>query len=340
MEKYIKSEFYKHEISKEKGDKFDTTFVLEPVNRGFGNTLGNALRRTLISNVLGASVYAIEVKGAKHEFTGINNVSEDVVQIILSIKNLAIKFNEDAVDIDERLEMTLKSTKKGKVTAADIETPAELEIINKDLFIAEVSEADALDIKLYVRIDVGFQTFMQNREYVNKYHGDKGLISIDSNFSPVISSNYKVEKYQVGAEKEQEKIIFNVVTNGTLAAEDAVAFASKILINYLNTFFNLTESSTIKEMEITEKIKDIESDDYKMRLPISELNLSARSFNSLKLSNIETLQDLEGMTIADLENVKNLGQKSLIEIVREALRHGIEIEGHEELLGDEEETKE
>jgi len=337
MEKFIKSDFYEHNLDKTSGaknDKFHKKFILEPVNRGFANTIGNAMRRTLLSNTLAAAVYAIEIKGAKHEFTAIDNVKEDVVEIILNLKQLAIKFNHDSTDLDDNFVFTLKSKKTGKVTAGDIVTPAGFDIVNTKLQIASISKADALDMKLHVRIDVGFKSFEENRIYMNK-NGDKGFIPIDSNFTPITLAKYNVGKYQVGADKEQEKVELEVQTNGTIKPEDAISFSAKILMSYFESFYNLGESNKLKDMEINKKIKEYQSEDYKLKYAISELNLSARSFNSLKQANIETLNDLVGKSVADLENIKNLGRKSLIEIVKEAKKQNIEIIGSDELLEEE-----
>jgi DNA-directed RNA polymerase subunit alpha len=293
-------------------------FVIEPLERGYGITLGNSLRRILLSSLPGAAVNTIKIDGVLHEFSTIPGVVEDVTEIILNIKELSLKLHSDGqkvVYIDEDGE--------GEVIAADIKTDADVEILNPDLHIATLNG----DSRFYMEI-----TLSKGRGYVsaekNKQPGQPiGVIPVDSIYTPVRKVNYTVENTRVGQATDWDKLTFEVWTNGSIQPDEAISLGAKILSEHLNLFINLTDKARdteiMVEKEETKKEKVLE-------MTIEELDLSVRSYNCLKRAGINTVEDLTNKTEADMMKVRNLGRKSLDEVVQKLKTLGLTLKPTDE----------
>ena len=281
-------------------------FVIEPLERGFGLTLGNALRRVLLSALPGASVYAIEVEGAQHEFSALEGVEEDVTSIILNLKDLVLKIDENE-EGNKRLEINVEGPKV--VTGADIVCPAGVEVINKDVVIANVTEGGKLHIVLHARNGRGYVTGEQNKVLHPNFQ--VGVIATDSNYSPVRKANYTVDNTRVGHDSRFDKLTLEVWTDGSLLPQEAVVWATRLLIEHLNKFLNLAEITQDINIEKEETV--VEENKYE-NITIEDLDLSVRSYNCLKRAGISTVLELTDKSEDDMMRVKNLGKKSLKEI--------------------------
>lgn len=313
MEKFLEPSFKKI-INKDIPENPNRQeFHIEKLDRGFGNTLGVALRRTLISSVPGAAIFAVEIKGVNHEFQAIDNVKEDMVQLILNLKEIVIEADDIIINPDEVYELTLKSS-KGKVTAGQFVVPAGITIVNTDFVIANTSKEAALDIKIYVAYSKGFKTFHENRVFVKEILGEKkGLIAIDSNYSPVKNANYKVEVVNPGESRVFERLVLDVETKGNTTPEEAVSCAGAILRVHYSVFEEMQEVNVNNyfEEEVIEEPVNLQ-----LTQSIESLNLSVRSENALKLANIKLVEDLIDRTVSALGEIKNLGEKSKTEIIQ------------------------
>ncbi len=284
--------------------------VCEPLERGFGLTLGNALRRVLLSALPGTSIYAIEINGAVHEFTALEGVEEDVLAIILNLKNLVLK--SDSIN-DEEYEAFVKIDGPYTLKGGDINFPLGVEVVNKDLVIANVAPKGHLEMRLLARNGRGYATSEENKALIA---GKRMVIATDSNYSPITRVNYKVETTRVGHDPRFDKLILEVWTNGSVEPLDALSLASTILVSHFNNFANLTEKfSQINLIKDPEEAKEPTFEN----LSIEDLDLTVRSFNCLKRAGIATVLDLTQKTEAEMMKVRNLGRKSLTE-VKEKLR--------------------
>lgn len=282
-------------------------FIVEPLERGFGLTLGNALRRVLLSALPGASVFAVEVDGARHEFSSLKGVTEDVTMIILNLKGLVLKIDDDSNEV-KRLEIDV--TGPCTVTAKDIKCPGLVKVINEDLVIAHVAEGAKFKMVLYARNGRGYVTSEVNKTL--HQNGDLvGLIGTDSNYSPVIKTSYDVEPTRVLHDSKFDKLTLDVWTNGSVLPQDAVALAAEILITHLKEFTRLSELTKDINM-IKEEVVTVENKYEEMT--IEELDLSCRSNNCLKRAGITTVQELTQKSEEDMFKVRNLGKKSLKEV--------------------------
>lgn len=279
--------------------------VCEPLERGFGTTLGNALRRVLLSSLPGTSVYAVEVEGAVHEFTALPGVEEDLVQIILNLKDLILKSDTIA---DESYIASIDVDGTKVLTAGDIELPTGLEVINKDLVIAHISEGGHLHATLYIKNGRGFVTSEQNKTLNDlPLHG----IATDSNFGAVTRVNYTVEPTRVGHDSHYDKLTLEVWTNGSVKPEDAVALSSRILMAYFENFTKLNAKvDDVNLLKDPEKVKEEAQENYS----VEDLDLSVRSYNCLKRAGIANVLELTQKTEAEMMKVRNLGKKSLKEV--------------------------
>ena len=279
--------------------------VCEPLERGFGTTLGNALRRVLLSSLPGTSVYAVEVEGAVHEFTALPGVEEDLVQIILNLKDLILKSDTIA---DESYIASIDVDGTKVLTAGDIELPTGLEVINKDLVIAHISEGGHLHATLYINNGRGYVTSEQNKTLNDlPLHG----IATDSNFGAVTRVNYTVEPTRVGHDSHYDKLTLEVWTNGSVKPEDAVALSSRILMAYFENFTKLNAKvDDVNLLKDPEKVKEEAQENYS----VEDLDLSVRSYNCLKRAGIANVLELTQKTEAEMMKVRNLGKKSLKEV--------------------------
>ena len=296
-------------------------FVIEPLERGFGLTLGNALRRVLLSALPGASIYAIEVEGAQHEFTALPGVEEDVTSIILNLKDLVLKIDENE-DGNKRLEINV--TGPQVVTGADIICPTGVEVINKDVVIAHVTEDGSLKIVLHARNGRGYVTAEQNKALHPSF--PVGVIATDSNYSPVKKANYIVDNTRVGHDSKFDKLTLEVWTNGSILPQEAVAWASRLLIEHFNKFLNLAEIT--QDINIEKEETKVEENKYD-NITIEDLDLSVRSYNCLKRAGISTVMDLTEKTEEEMMKVKNLGKKSLKEIKEKLAALGLSFKDFE-----------
>lgn len=313
MENFLKPKFIKFVDSKTDENKNISYFTIEKLERGFGHTLGTSLRRTILSSIPGLSPFAIEIKGVQHEFQAIPNLREDAVELILNIKKLVLEVDENIIDPDEIYKLELVSN-VGEVRANDIKAPEGIKVINKDLVIANSLKKGALDMIIYVIYSKGYKTFEENRSIVKEKLGNKiNVIAIDSNNSPIVKVNYSVEDVNPGEKKVYERLKFEIQTKGNILPEKVLTLAGSILVNYYNSLFNLEEINMDKHFE--EEI-EIEKEDTQLSMSIESLNLSVRSENALRAAKILTVEELINRPISELQNIKNLGEKSKTEIIQ------------------------
>ena len=281
-------------------------FVIEPLERGFGLTLGNALRRVLLSSLPGASIYAVEVEGARHEFTALEGVEEDVTTIILNLKNLVLKIDAEE---EGNKRLTIDVIGPAVVTAKDIVCPTGVEVINPDLVIANLTDRGHLKMTLHVRNGRGYVTGEGNK--LLHPNLPLGVISTDSNYSPVRKTNYIVENTRVGHDSRFDKLTLEVWTNGSVTPQEAVAMSAKLLIDHFQKFMDLADIT--RDINIEKDVEEVVENKYD-NISIEELDLSVRSYNCLKRAGIATVLELTDKTEEDMMKVKNLGKKSLKEI--------------------------
>ena len=280
-------------------------FEIEPLERGFGTTIGNALRRVMLSSLPGSAITSVKIEGVMHEFQTIDGIMEDVTSIVLNLKNVVVKNHteEDAV-------IRLITDKEGVVTAGDIECPSDVEIINKDLVIANIAKGGKLIMEMNVSSGKGYVRADDNKELLS----DRkiGVIAIDSLYSPIERVAYEVEDARVGQSENYDKLIIDVWTNSSIKPEEAIALASRILIEHLEIVANVNNIANVtglmKEKEEDPKVKALET-------PIEELDFSVRAYNCLKRAGVHTLQDLVNKSDAEVMKIRNLGKKSLKEVL-------------------------
>ncbi|MBR5755735.1 MAG: DNA-directed RNA polymerase subunit alpha [Erysipelotrichaceae bacterium] len=282
-------------------------FVISPLERGFGTTLGNALRRTMISSLPGAAVYSIKIDGVFHEFSSIKGVREDVTMIILNIKDLILDINDDDV-------YTLRVSAKGPCTvkAEDIILPAGVEILNPELELAHLDKGGELDIELLARKGRGYVSADENKQLYQGSSQGIGTIYTDSIYTPVVKANYAVEPTRVGQSAKYDELTMEVWTNGSIDPKESIALASKILMSHLELLTEIDEEvsgmdSVMKEYFDADKTK-------KINMTIDDLDLTVRSYNCLKRAGISTVDELTQKTEEEMSRVRNLGKKSLKEV--------------------------
>ena len=294
-------------------------FVLEPLERGYGLTLGNSMRRVLLSSLPGYAITSVKIDNVLHEFSTIEGVKEDVTEIVLNLKEVILKFHGDGPKV-----MYIEADGEGEITAGDIKTDSEVEIINPDHHIA------SLDKNAHVYMEL---TCDKGRGYVSAERNKKimqpaiGVIAIDSVYTPVIKVNYTVENTRVGQITDYDKLTLEVWTNGTITAKEAVSLAAKILNEHLNLFGDLSDEAYDTEVMVE---KDDNGKEKILEMTIEELDLSVRSFNCLKRAGINTVEDLINKSEDDMMKVRNLGRKSLDEVVAKLSSLGFELRAEEE----------
>lgn len=277
-------------------------FVVEPLERGYGTTLGNSLRRILLSSLPGAAVTSVQIDGVLHEFSTIEGVVEDVTTIVLNLKKLALKIYSDDV---KTLELDVQG--EGVVTAADLTYDSDVEVLNPDLPIATLNENGSLYMKIQAVRGRGYRPAEENKRDDDPI----GVIPIDSIFTPVSRVSFDVEKTRIGQSANYDKLTLNVWTDGSLRPEEAVSLGAKVLNEHLNLFINLTEKAQEAEIMVE---KEEDQKEKVLEMTIEELDLSVRSYNCLKRAGINTVQELTTKTEADMMKVRNLGRKSLEEV--------------------------
>ena len=297
-------EFEKPNIHKvEETDNYGK-FVVEPLERGYGTTLGNSLRRVMLASLPGAAITSIQIDGVLHEFSTVQGVTEDVTQIILNLKQVALKIDsEDAKD----LEIDVKGP--AEVTAADIQGDGDVTILNSDLHIATVSDGAELHVKMTADKGRGYSSADDNKTRMEGLA--IGVLPIDSIYTPIERVNYTVENTRVGQSNDYDKLTLDVWTNGSLTPTEAISLAAKILTEHLTMFVNLTEEAQVPQVMVE---REETHQEKVLDKTIEELDLSVRSYNCLKRADIQTVKDLTERTEADMMKVRNLGTKSLDEI--------------------------
>ena len=296
-------------------------FIVEPLEKGFGITLGNALRRTLLSSLPGAAGIAIRIPGVLHEFSTVPGVYEDVVDIVLNIKGLAVKVANQNRDF--RTSLKLKSTKGGEITARDFEPNSEVEILNPDLHICTVEEGYPFELEVLIGKGRGYVANNKNKELLDSPE----YIAIDSLYSPVKKCSYSVEPTRVGQSIDFDKLVLEVETNGTISARDIVSLSGKVLQDHITIFVDLCEA--MGKMNILVSAEE-DSKTKILDMPIEEMELSVRSYNCLKRANINTIEDLIQKTREDMLKVRNLGLKSIEEVQEKLAEYGLSFRESEE----------
>jgi len=289
-------------------------FEIEPLDRGFGHTFGNSLRRVLLSSLEGAAVTSVKIEGVAHEFATIEGVREDVIDIILNLKVLVCRLHGESPEIEVRLD----KKGAGAVTAADIQTPADLEILNPELQIAELSGKGHLEMALTIGRGRGYVPADQNRAPDQAI----GVIPADAMFSPVKRVAYEVEAARVGQRTDYDKLMLDVTTDGSVDPKDAVAQAAELLIRQLAIFTDLDAIESLAEAPVEEEAEFPQARGME-NFPIEELELGVRSYNCLKRVGIETIGDLVSKSDAELAAIPNFGKKSIEEVAETLAAHGL-----------------
>ena len=278
-------------------------FVCEPLERGYGVTIGNSLRRILLSSLPGCAITSVKIDGVLHEFSAIDNVVEDVPELIVNLKNIRLKF-----DGDEEKVLRIEAKGEGEVLAGDIITDGTVEILNPDLHIATIAEGGNLRMEMTADRGRGYNSSEKNK----KPNQDISVLPIDSIYTPVKKVNYQVENTRVGQMVDYDKLVIEVWTDGSLKAHEALSLAAKVMTGHLELFIDLSEATKNTQVMIE---KEESKKEKVLEMTIEELELSVRSFNCLKRAGISTVEDLTNKTDAEMMKVRNLGKKSLEEVI-------------------------
>ena len=295
-------------------------FIVEPLERGFGNTLGNSLRRVLLSSLEGCAVTSVKIDGVLHEFSTIPGVKEDVTEIVLNLKSLVPKLHEVCPKVVE-----IDAEGAGEVTAANIKCDDEVEILNPELHIATLGEGAKLNMEITLDRGRGYVPGERNKQLAG--NNVIGVLPIDSIYTPVLKVNYTDDNTRVGQITDYDKLTLDVWTNGVISAEEAVSLAAKVLTEHLNLFVNLSDKASSAEVMVE---KDDKGKEKILEMTIEDLDLSVRSFNCLKRAGINTVEDLINKSEEDMMKVRNLGRKSLEEVVQKLNSLGFGLQKEEE----------
>ena len=295
-------------------------FVVEPLERGFGNTLGNSLRRVLLSSLEGCAVKSVRIDGVLHEFSTIPGVKEDVTEIVLNLKSLVPKLHETCPKVVE-----IAAEGPCEVTAGDIKCDNEVEILNPELHIATLGEGAKLNMEITVDKGRGYVPGERNKQLSG--NNVIGVLPIDSIYTPVLKVNYTVDNTRVGQITDFDKLTLDVWTNGVINAEEAVSLAAKVLTEHLNLFVNLSDKASSAELMVE---KDDKGKEKILEMTIEDLDLSVRSFNCLKRAGINTVEDLINKSEEDMMKVRNLGRKSLEEVIQKLNSLGFSLQKEDE----------
>lgn len=294
-------------------------FVLEPLERGYGQTIGNALRRVLLSSIQGAAIAAIRIDKVFHEFSPIDGVKEDTTQLLLNLKDVAIRMNLEAAQAEQVLRIEVKGP--GRVTGADIICPEGVEIVNPEVYIATISDPNAtLSMEMYIGWGAGYVL----PEKQDRYKGMIGVIPTGSQYTPVKKVNYTVEATRVGMRTDYERLVLDVWTNGAVSPNDAISQSAHILDKYFRMFFDLGQGG----FESEDVVPEDTSDELLKNVPdlrIEELDFSQRTFNCLRRAGILNLKNLAVATESDLTAIRGFGKKSLLEVRDKLAEHGLEL---------------
>ena len=296
-------------------------FVIEPLDRGFGITIGNCLRRMLLSALPGAAAVGIKINGVQHEFSTIRGVAEDVVDIVLNIKNLVVKTTDTSKDFKSVLRINKYGA--GEVTAADFEPNDQVEILNPDLHICSMDEGAKFELEVYIGRGRGFVEAERNKSEDMPI----GYIAVDSNFTPVKKVNYFVQNTRVGQSIDYDRLTIEVETNQTLSAREVVSLSAKLVNDHIALFVELVESMSEMDLLIN---REEDKQTKVLEMTIEDMDLSVRSYNCLKRAGISTVEDLTKKSESDLAKVKNLGKRSLDEVAAKLESFGLSLRDDEE----------
>ena len=299
----------------------ESRFIAEPLERGFGQTLGNSLRRILLGALPGAAPVGTRITGVNHEFTSIEGIKEDVTEMILNIKGLAVKAHTD--DRNFRQIATIRKYDAGVVTAADIQHSSDIEILNPDMYICTLDEGAKLEMDITIGVGRGYVSAHDNKDENQPI----GYIPVDSIFSPVGAASYTVENARVGQNINLDKLTVTVKTNGTASPKEVISLSAKIMSDYVDVFVSLVEKMKTQEILVSQ---DDEKQTKKLEMSIEDLDLSVRSYNCLKRAGIHTVQDLVKKSEDDMLKVRNLGKKSLDEVMNKLQELGFNLRNKEE----------
>ena len=288
-------------------------FELEPLERGFGTTIGNALRRVMLSSLPGSAITSVKIEGVMHEFQKIDGVVEDVTAIVLALKSVVIKNHSDEDKV-----IRLYADKEGAVTAGDIERDADIEIVNPNLVIANLVKGGKLDMEMTVSNGRGYVDSKTNQKLLGE--NKVGVIAIDSLYSPIERVSYEVESARVGQNENFDKLIINVYTNGSITPEEAMALSARILIEHFNIVTDLNAISDVSGLMAEKKVDTITKT---LETPIEEIEFSVRAYNCLKRAGINTVQNLISKKEIEVTKIRNLGKKSLKEVIDKVKEMGL-----------------
>ena len=289
-------------------------FELEPLERGFGTTIGNALRRVMLSSLPGSSVISVKIDGVMHEFQKIDGIIEDVTTIVLNIKKLVVKNHSEEIKT-----LHLSAKKEGVVTAADFDKDADIEIINPDLVICNLVKGGKIDMELTIANGRGYVEAKTNKELLGETK--VGVIPVDSNFSPIEVVKYEVLDTRVGQNENYDKLVLEVTTDGSMTPEEAIALASKILVEHFNLLCDLNSIANVSGLM---QEKTVDTMTKTLETPIEEVEFSVRAYNCLKRAGIHTIQDLVNKKEIEVTKIRNLGKKSLKEVLDKVADLGLE----------------
>lgn len=317
------------EVTKRKINNYETSFTVQPLERGFANTLGNSIRRVLLSSISGVAPFAVKIQGAKHEFQTVAGIKDDVVQLILNLKKIHFFYNRELFKDDEIIKISLKSD-KNNVYAKDLELPAGLEIVNPEELITTLPKNGEIKLELFLRAGRGYTSFEENKEFIktvsNKINSkiELGvLIAMDSDFSPVQNVSFEIVELNTSSAIIQERLIINVKTNKSVDAKDAMAQGAQILKAHFDVIANV---SNLDKQEVFVSQEEILTKPSRKTIMLSQLDLSVRSFNSLKRAGYNTLDDVLTLTIKELGEIRNLGKKSEEEILEKLEEFGVTLQ--------------
>ena len=310
----IKFEKPEYKITEYDQSNFYGKFELEPLERGFGTTIGNALRRVLLSSLPGSSVISVKIDGVMHEFQKIDGIVEDVTTIILNIKKLVVKNHTEDIKV-----LHLSASTEGPVTASMIEKDADVEIVNPDLEICTLVKGGKIDMELTIANGRGYVEAKVNKQRLGNI--SVGTIPVDSNFSPIEVVKYDVLDTRVGQNENYDKLILEVTTDGSMTPEEAIALAAKILVEHFNLLVDLNEIANVADIM---QEKHVDTMAKTLETPIEEVEFSVRAYNCLKRAGIHTIQDLVNKKEVEVTKIRNLGKKSLKEVLDKVADLGLE----------------
>ncbi|MGX9364364.1 DNA-directed RNA polymerase subunit alpha [Mycoplasma sp. 527] len=307
------------ELVAEKVNDFNTTFVIEPLSRGYANTMGTTLRRTLLSSITSVAPFAIKINNVEHEFQTISGLQEDAITLVRNIRSIRFVYNEEMFEKDNLAKISFKANKEGEIYAYDIPEVSGLEIVNKDQYIANIAKGGSLEFELFLRKGRGFVDFEENKNVISQYGSrlesnikNGQFLAMDSDFSPVKKCAISFEELNSSSKLVEERLKIKLETDCTIAAKDAMEQAAKIIVAHFQIIGNI---DALESIELFEENKDKKDKEIKSSVSISKLGLSVRSENALKRAKFTTIEEVLNLTDEELANIKNLGKKSIQDII-------------------------